>query len=799
MKNVFQSILSRKVNTVQATGIFIFLLFWVSKIHAQDLAWAASFGGTNAENGTSLTVDQHGNMYATGDYMSTMDCDPGPGVYNLAPNYTSAFIIKLDANGNFKWAKRLGGTGEVQGKVIRVDTSGNVYTVGRFNSYFQNSPIDFDPGPGTYNLSSYAPYNFDVYISKLDSMGNFVWAKKIGNAGDENISGLTLDSHGNPTYTGNFNQAVDFNPGAGSFIITPTYMETYISKLDASGNFLWAKHFASVPGGGYQMPYAITTDEDDNIYTTGSFYWTVDFDPGAGVHNISVGATTTSYISKLDSAGNFVWANQIGAPGSVHVTALATDHLNRLCLTGEFSDTADFDPGAGVTNLISNGPYNDFIAQFDLAGNFVWAKHYSDSSGSQYQSIATDQSNNIYVTGNFSGTADFDPGPGVYNLVTVGGIDAYIAKFDSSGNFTWALQMGSTGSSDAGVEIVVSPSYKIYSIGLFGGTIDIDPGPGIYNLTSNGQTDFYIQQLSQCFPLLPVNTTPAANLIICGGDSAILSASGNNNLEWYSDSIGGIYIGAGNVFTTPILTDTTTFYVYDTTQCTLDRTAITVNVIPNSTSITNTYICVNQTPYIWNAQSLDSTGLYTAVFTGINGCDSIATLNLTVSPCIVCVPDFTINYSPFYNSLTESQSWIITSGTVLIEAGTQVKLDAHQTSYVMINPGFKADSGSVFVAQAYNGCTAGAPQLPQLGKALNEDPFAFNEIVLYPNPTSGMIHIRHDEKLTGIQIFDMVGKLVINQKCTGETETNIDLSNLPNGVYQVKAARYHSIKVIKNN
>ncbi|MBK9300749.1 MAG: hypothetical protein IPN14_09105 [Bacteroidetes bacterium] len=97
---------------------------------------------------------------------------------------------------------------------------------------------------------------------------------------------------------------------------------------------------------------------------------------------------------------------------------------------------------------------------------------------------------------------------------------------------------------------------------------------------------------------------------------------------------------------------------------------ITVNVIPSSITTTSLSICANQTPYSWNAQSLDSTGFYTAIFTGMNGCDSIANLNLTVSPCIVCVPDFTINYSPFYNSLTESQSWIITSGTVLIEAGT---------------------------------------------------------------------------------------------------------------------------------
>jgi hypothetical protein len=138
---------------------------------------------------------------------------------------------------------------------------------------------------------------------------------------------------------------------------------------------------------------------------------------------------------------------------------------------------------------------------------------------------------------------------------------------------------------------------------------------------------------------------------------------------------------------------------------------------------------------------------------------------------------------------------------VLIPVGAKVKFDANVGGYVTLNPGFKADSGSIFVAQAYNGCTAGAPQLPN-AKIFTGETYlsaAADEIVLYPNPTSGMIHIQHDEKLTDIQIFDMVGKLVIQQKCNGETETNIDLSNLPNGVYHVKAAGYQSVKVIKNN
>jgi hypothetical protein len=279
---------------------------------------------------------------------------------------------------------------------------------------------------------------------------------------------------------------------------------------------------------------------------------------------------------------------------------------------------------------------------------------------------------------------------------------------------------------------------------------------------------------------------------ICSGQNITLYGSGAVSYAWS----GGVQ---NNIPFAPLSTQTYTLTGTDANGC-FGTSTVKVTVLPAGSSSTALSICTNQTPYMWNGQSLAATGTYTANFIMPNGCDSVATLILSVSPCIVCVPNFTINYSPFYNSLTESQSWITTSGTVLILAGDKVKLDANANSYVSLNPGFKADSGSVFVAQAYNGCTAGAPQLPN-AKIYNGETYlsaAADEIVLYPNPTSGFIHIKHDEKITDIQIFDMVGKLAINQKCNGETETNIDLSNLPNGVYHVKAMGYNSVKVVKN-
>jgi hypothetical protein len=302
---------------------------------------------------------------------------------------------------------------------------------------------------------------------------------------------------------------------------------------------------------------------------------------------------------------------------------------------------------------------------------------------------------------------------------------------------------------------------------------------------------------------LPVLT--ASNLNVCQGvlaiDTIFISGilNGSSYWEYYTNMNATPVQVYGNSFTVSP-TVTTTYYVRGTGYCSGNGPAdsITIYINPPTASYSNATICVNQIPYNWNGLTIDSPGVYTAILTNANGCDSVATLNLSISVCGLCQNGFTANWSPFTDSLVESSSWIKTSGTVLIPLGAKVKFDANVGGYVTLNPGFKVDSGAVFVAQAYNGCTAGAPQLPN-AKIFNGETIAATEIVLYPNPTTGLINIKHEEKLSNIQIFDMVGKLVINQKCHSETETNINLSHLPNGVYHVKAAGYNSIKVVKND
>src|SRR5674476_1418906 len=123
--------------------------------------------------------------------------------------------------------------------------------------------------------------------------------------------------------------------------------------------------------------------------------------------------------------------------------------------------------------------------------SLVWAKNMGGASDDYVNSIAVDASGNVYTTGYFLGTVDFDPGAGTYNLTSAGGYDIFIIKLDASGNFVWAKNMGASSgaSSDQGFSIAVDASGNVYTTGLFTGTADFDPGAGTYNLTSAGSGD----------------------------------------------------------------------------------------------------------------------------------------------------------------------------------------------------------------------------------------------------------------------------------------------------------------------
>jgi hypothetical protein len=454
----------------------------------QTLDWAKSFGGTSFDIGYAITVDASGNIYTTGVFDGTVDLDPGPGVDSHTSAWNDCFVQKLDAAGNLLWAKSFGGTNDDDGQSINVDASGNVYVTGSFEN-----TVDFDPGAGTFNLTSEG--SNDIFILKLDASGNFLWAKSFGGTGIDLGWSSTVDATGNVYTTGSYSNTTDFDPGAGTFPLTSAGgTDIFVQKLDASGNFVWAKSFG---GANADEARAINVDASGNVYTTGHFQGTGDFDPSAGTTNLTSVGGYDVFVQKLDASGNFLWAKSSGGGADDFGYANTVDASGNVHSTGVFRSIVDFDPGTGTLNLTSSGVTDIFIQKLDASGNLVWANSFGGIDIDQGKAIAVDGSGNVYTSGNFRSTVDFDPGTGTLSIASLGGFDGFVQKLDASGNFVYAISFGGTGS-DSGNSLYIDGSGNVHTTGNFNSTVDFDPGSGAANLTSFGANDVFIQKLSEC-------------------------------------------------------------------------------------------------------------------------------------------------------------------------------------------------------------------------------------------------------------------------------------------------------------
>jgi hypothetical protein len=562
------------MKTISLTFILLFSAI-ISFSQTNNLVWAKAMGGTSFNSASSVKVDASGNVYTVGDFYGTTDFDPGPGTFTMtALAFNDIFVSKLDANGNLIWAKRLGGNSYDFAKSVTVDASGNVIICGFFEG-----TCDFDPGVGTFTLTSAG--QLDIFIAKLNSSGNFVWAKSMGSFGDDEARSIDVDAAGNVYSTGYFNDIVDFDPGVGTFTLNSAANgDSFISKLDGSGNFVFAKHLKSDES---SNAYSITLDAIGNIYVCGSFRATIfDMDPGVTTFTVaSLSGTDDIFVLKLNSSGNFVWGKTMGGVDYEEAYDIVVDGSGNIYTTGYFENTCDFDPGVGTFTLIGTGASTEaFISKLDATGNFVWAKQYSGNGNDECFSITTDGMNNIYTTGYFEGSCDFDPGVGTFTLASAGQSDIFISNLDASGNFVFADRIGA-GLSDHGNSVQVDAVGNVYTAGEFiGNGIDFDTGVGSYTLASGANMGAFIHKMCM-IPSTPTNVTPLANQIICAPtNSTTLQASANGIINWYATPTSTLSLGTGTSFATPSLAVGTYTYYAEATTCTtsISRTAISFTV-----------------------------------------------------------------------------------------------------------------------------------------------------------------------------------------------------------------------------
>jgi hypothetical protein len=418
-----------------------------------------------------------------------------------------------------------------------------------FGGWFEGA-TSFNPSHIGDSATSIEP---NPFLVQYDSIGNLNWYKHWESNNMAYLISVDTDPNGNIYGLGQFTNSIDLDPGSA---INSTPIDEggiFIFKLDASGNLLWTKSIqAPNTAGGSIIPRQISVSSTGDVYLSGEFNGSFDWDPSTGTQtHVTITGNRAFFILHLSATGDYVWFSQIefAEEFSNQVAGLCVAGNDQVYVTGKFTNTVDFDPSASVSN-VTEPDGAAFLLSLLPDGSLNWVHTIPQGSGYDCESIG----NSVVFAGQFntpvSGSFDFDFGTGVQNIAS-DGIDAYFLSLDLNGNFNWVNSI--TGSGDQSCRSIdLSANGTVYASGRFEQVISY---PDLnYSLTSPTTSESFICKLSNTgifleqFSLLGSGITSVFNITHSAAGSTYVGGhySGqadlniNNNVNNYA-SAQGVY------------------------------------------------------------------------------------------------------------------------------------------------------------------------------------------------------------------------------------------------------------------
>ncbi|MDB6029391.1 MAG: hypothetical protein JWM68_5614, partial [Verrucomicrobiales bacterium] len=398
------------------------LFFLVSPLCAQTpvFTWVKTAGASTNDSAKFVTTDPQGNVIVTGYFRETVTF--GQTNLTTTDGNLDGYVAKYTTNGTLIWIRQISGDGSVGdvGYGVTTDSSGNILVTGNFS------------GTATFggtNLVSAGSH--DMFLAKYDPSGNVLWATRAGGANDDIGLHVAVDSSGNSIVTGYFRNLCSFgttNLNSGS----SNFSDSYVAKYNSSGQLLWVRQ---IGGSSFDSGYVAVADAVGNIYATGYF------NTSASVSGTTLtGTSDEMYLVKFDPAGTLLWARSTGSSGSDKGSSVAIDSTNGVYVSGWFQNTMAF-PG---TNLISRGSYDTFLAKYNVDGTFNWVRQIGGAGADFGQSVVVDNSGTICLCGDFQNTITLDNTSLTAANTNAGNSAIFLAKYDSNGTLTAAKGFGNT-------------------------------------------------------------------------------------------------------------------------------------------------------------------------------------------------------------------------------------------------------------------------------------------------------------------------------------------------------------------
>jgi hypothetical protein len=442
-----------------------------------DVAFATSeWSSTWDDQGRAVAVDANGNTYVA--------------VSSSNGNDGGSLVARYDPAGVSYGSYSFGQTAADVAYGIALDSNNNVLVTGSFDG-----TVDFDIGQvhaGDVDFLT-SKGGKDVFVLKLDPLGNFVWVEQVGGTGSDVAYGVAVDGGDNILVTGSFSGTADFKPGSGSANLTSKgSTDVFVLKLDGAGNYLWAK---STGGTAADSGRAITVDFTGNVYVTGSFQGTADFKPGSGTANLTSKGGKDAFVWKLTgSTGGYSFARQMGGSAADEGLALALDGDGNIYTTGSFGGTAYFAlPSTTTGKLTSKGGTDAFVSKMTPSGAYVWVKQLGGPKGDKGNGI-TVAGSVVTTVGQFSQTVDFAPGSLSKPLTSAGSTDAFVSQLTTDGDYVAARRIGGVGK-DFAKGVAVDLRGNVFVTGAFSDTVVVQTGAGAVTLSSLGGTDTFVAKL----------------------------------------------------------------------------------------------------------------------------------------------------------------------------------------------------------------------------------------------------------------------------------------------------------------
>lgn len=663
------------------------------------------------------------------------------------------------------------------------------------------------------------------------------WVSTYGGSLNDTSYDMERDQNGDVIVTGAFKGTVDFDPSSNVFNMTSAGdFDIYVAKFNAFGEFIWAKRMG---GSGFDRAHDVEIADNGDVLIAGYFRNTVDFNPGMGVQNLTSSGDFDAYVQRLDQNGNHIWVKPFHGSGFDRLNSMEIDDSGNIIVAGQYTGTIDLNPG-GSQNLISSGGfgtvvgYNSFIVKLDSIGDFVWGRDLGSSTQNDIcYGVAVDNDGNVYSSGFFKGTVDFDPGTAVYNLSTVvsSRAEVYIHKLNAEGDFVWVKNfpaMSGIAQGSLGLEMDIDPMGNVVTVGYFSGTVDFDPGANTHTLTSNGDKDGYISKLNANGEFISVyqiggvgedrvhdvdfdsdgnqyitglfssgsnvdfdaSASGTYTLTALGNrDMFILKTDSNNNFTWayqfggnltspYSSDVGmSITHHNQSIYFTGTFNNTVDF---DPTSSVYNLTSngqgdgCVVKLTEGGCQPTSNILVENSCESTYESPSgniYTSTGIYTDTLTNANGCDSILSIDLTLIEILnTTISNNGNSLSVTGNPVGTTYEWIDCENMAIVQTTS--------TNEYLLQP---VNGISYAVIINNQGCidTTDCYSYDKIGLEESVDNF----VSLYPHPFTGQHISVLNKKHTNIDVVLRNNIGVVLKKQILEPYQNIIEVPYDNGIY----------------